>query len=350
MMSLVIGIGVLLVLVILFMIFRVGTLMSVMRGPEKIGGTANKINAFLFLVFMVAALVGFFWYSYSHFDSYQIPVASEHGIVTDHLFWLTMIVCVAASTVIFAAMFWITFVYQYKEGRKAKFLVDSHILELVWTGIPAVVMALLIFKGLESWNDITAPASKDAEVIELVGQQFAWTARYPGSDKQLGKIDFRLIDNTNEFGLNLADDPNTFDDFKAQELHLPKGKEVLLKIRAKDVLHSVYLPQFRVKMDAVPGMSTHFKFVPTKSTADMRAETKNPKFNYELACAEICGKGHFSMRLIVVVDELADYEKWKSEQESWLKQNPDYRKYVPEKYKEMADIKSGITPSGVAVN
>ena len=350
MMSLVIGIGVLLVVVILIMIFRIGTLVSVMSGPEKPGGTANQVNALLCLVFMVVGLGGFFWYSYAHWDSYQIPVASEHGIITDHLFWLTMWICVGAFSVIFIAMFWFTFKYQYKEGRKASFLTDNHILELVWTGIPAVVMALLIFKGLETWNEITDPASKEAEVIELVGQQFAWTARYPGKDKELGKFDFRLIDGSNEFGLNLADDPNTYDDFKAQELHLPKGREVLLKIRAKDVLHSVYLPHFRVKMDAVPGMSTHFKFVPTKSTADMRTETGNPAFNYELACAEICGKGHFSMRLIVVVDEPADYEKWKSEQESWLKQNPDYMKFVPEKYREMANVKSGISLGGVAVN
>jgi len=349
-MSVVIGLGVLLVIVILYMIFRVGTLVSVMRGPEKPGGTANQINALLLLLFMLVGLGGFFWYSYAHYKRFIIPVASEHGIITDHLFWITMVVCVAASSVIFAVMFWITFRYQYKEGRKAKFLVDNHVLELIWTGIPAVVMALLIFKGLETWNAITDPATKEAEVIEVVAQQFFWTVRYPGKDKQLGKFDFRLIDATNEFGLNLADDPNTYDDFKAPELHLPKGREVLLKIRAKDVLHSVYLPHFRVKMDAVPGMSTHFKFIPTKSTADMRKETNNPNFNYELACAEICGKGHFSMRFLVVVDEPAEYEAWKSQQESWLKQNPDYRKYVPEKYKEMADIKSGITPGGVAVN
>lgn len=350
MMSLVIGLGVLLVVVILIMIFRIGTLVSVMRGPEKPGGTANQVNAFLLLIFMVVSLVGFFWYSYAHFDSYIIPVASEHGVITDQLFWITMAICVGAFSVIFVVMFWFTFKYQYKEGRKASFLVDNHVLELVWTGIPAVVMALLIFKGLETWNAITDPASKEAEVVELVAQQFAWTARYPGKDKELGKFDFRLIDGSNEFGLNLAEDPNTYDDFKAQELHLPKGKEVLLKIRAKDVLHSVYLPHFRVKMDAVPGMSTHFKFTPTKSTADMRAETGNPNFNYELACAEICGKGHFSMRLIVVIDEPEAFEKWKLEQETWLKQNPDYRKFIPEKYREMADIKSGIAPSGVAVN
>src|SRR5688572_18275894 len=131
MMSLVIGLGVLLVLVILYMIFRISTLVSVMRGPEKPGGTANQINALLMLIFMLASLGGFFWYSYFHYKSFIIPVASEHGVITDHLFWLTMVVCVAASTVIFAVMFWITFKYQYKEGRKAKFLVDNHILELV---------------------------------------------------------------------------------------------------------------------------------------------------------------------------------------------------------------------------
>lgn len=341
-MTLVIVLGVVLVVAILYMIFRIGTLVSVMRGPDKPGGTANSINAALLLMFMAVSLGAFFWYSVKHIKDYEIPVASEHGIITDELFWITMAICVGAFSVIFVAMFWFTFKYRYKEGRKAVFLVDNHMLELVWTGVPAVVMAILIFKGLVAWTDITGPATKDAEVIELVAQQFAWTARYPGKDKQLGKIDYRLINDVNEFGLDLAKDPNTFDDFKAQTLHLPKGKEVLLKIRAKDVLHSVYLPHFRVKMDAVPGMSTHFKFVPTKTTAEMREETKNPNFNYELACAEICGKGHFSMRLIVVVDEPAEYEKWKSEQEAWLKQNKSYRKFVPDNYKELADTKAGI--------
>ncbi|NJN42771.1 MAG: cytochrome c oxidase subunit II, partial [Flammeovirgaceae bacterium] len=101
-------------------------------------------------------------------------------------------------------------------------------------------------------------------------------------------------------------------------------------------------PHFRVKMDAVPGMTTHFKFTATKSTADMRNETGNPNFNYELACTEICGKGHFSMRLLVVVDELEDYEKWKASQESWLKQNPEYLKRVPAGLRESAMIKAGI--------
>jgi cytochrome c oxidase subunit 2 len=273
-----------------------------------------------------------------------------HGKVTDQLFWITMVIVVAAFTVISVVMFWFTYKYQYKEGRKVEFLTDNHLLELTWTGIPAIVMALLIFKGLNSWQEITGPATKDAEVIELVAQQFFWTSRYPGKDNQLGKYDFRLIDASNEFGLNLQEDPNTYDDFKSGELHIPKGKEVLLKIRAKDVLHSVFLPHFRVKMDAVPGMPTQFKFVATKTTAEMRAETGNPNFNYEMACTEVCGKGHFSMKFPVVVQEQEDYDKWKAAQESWLKQNPDYMKFVPEKYKEMADLKSGIITSEVTAS
>ncbi len=85
-------------------------------------------------------------------------------------------------------MFWFTFAYRYKEGRKAEFFSDNHQLEIIWTVVPAIVLALLIFSGLRAWNDITGPASKDAVVIELIGQQFLWTARYPGvKDSQLGK-------------------------------------------------------------------------------------------------------------------------------------------------------------------
>ncbi len=344
MMNLIIGLGVVLVLVILYMIFRIGNLVGLVKGEQGKVGSGNKVNAFLFMVFMIGGLTLFFWYSYAHFDRYTLPVASEHGQLTDHLFWITMAICVAAFAIIFVVMFWFTYKYQYEEGRKAAFFADNHKLEILWTLVPAVVMALLIFRGLRVWNDITGPASKEAVVIELVAQQFFWTARYPGNkDEELGKIDFRLIDTSNEFGLDLSD-KNSFDDFKSQTLHLPVGREVLLKIRAKDVLHSVFLPHFRVKMDAVPGMQTQFKFKPTLTTAEMRDKTGNPNFNYEMACTEICGKGHFSMRFPVVVDDEETYMKWKASQESWLKQNPDYLKFVPENLREFALIKSGLVP------
>lgn len=344
MMSLIIVLSVVLILAILFMIFRVSSLVGIAKGkPAGKIDPNNSIHGVLFVVFMIASLVGFFWYSFAHFDSYTLPIASVHGKRTDELFWITMGVTVVAFVIISIVMFIFIFQYRYKEGRKAKFYPDNHYLELAWTIIPAIVLAVLIFTGLNAWNDITDKASDDAEVIELVAQQFAWTARYPGvKDGELGKVNYKLIDNFgNEFGLDLTD-KNSFDDFKSLELHLPKGKEVLLKIRAKDVLHSVFLPHFRVKMDAVPGMSTQFKFIVTKTTEEMRRETKNPNFNYELACTEICGRGHFSMKMAVVVHEEEDFEKWKASQEAWLKQNPDYLKKVPDALKEAAMIKAGM--------
>lgn len=343
MMSLLITLGVILVLVILYLIFRVSNLVSIAKGQRNERyDSSNGTNAFLFIVFMVVSLGVFFWYSFAYFEDYTLPIASVHGAWTDTLFWITMGVTVIAFSIISIVMFVFIYQYRYNPERKAKFYPDNHYLELAWTIIPAIVLAVLIFTGLRAWNDITAPAKEDAEVIELIGQQFNWGVRYPGvKDGKLGKHNFKLIDDVNQLGLDLTD-KNSFDDFTALQLHIPKGKEVLLKIRAKDVLHSVYLPHFRVKMDAVPGMTTQFKFVATKTTQEMRDELGNQNFNYEMACAEICGRGHFSMRLPVVVDTEEEYEAWKKSQEAWLKQNPDYLKKVPAALQEAAMIKSGL--------
>lgn len=344
--KLIIGLGVVLILIILYLIFRVSNLISLARTrdekTESRVDSSNSTNATLFLIFTIVSLVGFFWYSIVYFDDYNLPVATEHGAWTDTIFWITMAVTVVAFSTISVIMALFVYNYQHREGRKAKFYPDNHYLELAWTIIPAIVLAILIFSGLRAWNEITSPASEDAEVVEVIGQQFAWTARYPGNkDNTLGKYNYKLIDPVNEFGLDLTD-KNSFDDFKSLELHLPKGKEVLIKIRAKDVLHSLYIPHFRVKMDAVPGMPTQFKFVATKTTQEMRDELNNQNFNFELACAEVCGQAHFSMKMIVIVEEPEAYEKWKQEQEAWLKQNPDYLKKVPGALQEAAMIKAGL--------
>jgi len=132
-----------------------------------------------------------------------------------------------------------------------------------------------------------------------------------------------LIDAENAVGVDFTD-RNSLDDFMSREIHIPKGKPVLFKIRARDVIHSVYAPNFRMQMNAVPGLPTQFWFTPSKSTEDMRKETGNEDFNYELVCNKICGNAHFSMRGVIVVDEPAEYDKWYASQESWLSKNPDY--------------------------
>src|SRR6218665_463849 len=341
----IIAVCLVLILVFAYLMFRISRLVDNLKKThakqESHPEGTNTHNGLYFLIFTVAGLGAFFWYSFKYFRQYNLPLASVHGAETDYLFWATMAITVAAFVIIFIVMFWFTYKYSYQSTRKAAYYMDNKYLEMAWTIVPAIVLTILIFGGLRTWGRITAKAAAGAEEIELVGQQFFWTARYPGSDKELGRHDFRMIDATNEFGLDLMD-KKSFDDFKSLTLHLPKGKEVLLRIRAKDVLHSVFLPHFRVKMDAVPGMLTTFKFTPTKTTEEMRKELNKPDFNYEMACAEICGKGHFSMRFPVVVEEPSVYEKWKSQQEAWLKQNPDYLQRVPPWLKDAAKKSAGL--------
>ena len=200
-------------------------------------------------------------------------------------------------------------------------------------------MAGLVFSGLRVWTKITADAPQDAEVVEIMGKQFAWSVRYPGvDDNQLGGYNFKLMDdaNGNPMGVDFADE-KSFDDFSnSSELHIPKGKPVLLKIRARDVLHSVFIPHMRVKMDAVPGMPTKFWFVAEKSTDEMRKDLGKENFNYEIACTEICGRSHFGMKLLLVVDEPAEYEKWKRSQKTLLAENPKLMELVPANLKAKA--------------
>jgi cytochrome c oxidase subunit 2 len=339
--------GVFLLLAILLLIFRLHTLVSVMKkSDQKVGDGVNKTNAMLFMVFLVVSFILLFWYSIKNFDVYQIPIASEHGVATDRLFWITMAITGVVFIITQILLFYFSYRYQHNPKRQALFFPENNKLEMIWTIVPAFVLTILVVYGLTVWNNVMSPAPEEAEVIEIMGYQFAWKARYPGKDEKLGSYDFRMIDATNEFGLDFKD-RSAYDDFVPRELHLPKGRPVEFQIRARDVLHSVFAPHFRLKMDAVPGMPTRFWFVPTKSTADMRAETGNPDFNYEIACTEVCGRGHFSMRLLVVVDEPEDYEKWKAEQESWLSKNPEYMAQVPDNLKELAMIKSEIETSTV---
>jgi len=342
MFQIVIGIGVVLVLLILFMMFRIGTLLNVAKGSDKkIATGSNKVNAGLFLVLLIGGFGWMFWYSIVYFDDYTLPVASEHGVVTDHLFWVTMAITGFVFVVTHILLFVFPVKYYYKEDRKAMFFPENHKLELIWTVVPAIVLAGLVFTGLQAWNDITSEAPADSEVIEVFGQQFAWVPRYSGADDKLGDFDYRKISLDNKLGVDFTDE-EALDDFIPREIHLPKGKPVLFKIRARDVLHSVYAPHFRLKMDAVPGMPTQFHFVPTKTTAEMREETGNPEFNYELACAEVCGRGHFAMRLLIIVDTPEEYEKWKSEHKTLLAQSEELMNLVPAELKELAKIKAGV--------
>lgn len=310
MVNFIIIISVLLVLVILFLLFRLQGLLAIYQNSDNKVGTSNRINGALMAIVPIIGLILMITSANSATEYFLPESASTHGAETDTLFWITMVVIILMFVITNAGLFYFAARYQYKEGRKSQFFHDNTKLEITWTIVPAVILTILVFYGNKVWWDIMGTPPQDAEEIEIVGQQFAWKARYPGKDKKLGAFDYRLIDAVNELGLDFKKKASKDDFITGDTLYLPKNKPVIFKIRAKDVLHSVFLPHFRVKMDAVPGTTTQFHFNPIYTTDEMRVKTGNPNFNYELACTEICGKGHFSMRLLVYVVEEDDYQEW----------------------------------------
>lgn len=333
-----IAVGTVLLLSIIWMVYRIQTLVSVVKGSDKkIATGSNKINAWLFLLFLIGGGGLMFWYSIKEFDNYQLPIASEHGVITDQLFWVSMAVTGVVFLITHILLFVFPYKYQYSESRKASFYPDNHKLEILWTAVPGVVLAGLVISGWMAWSDITAPAPEKAHVVEIMGYQFAWEVRYPGKDNVLGDYDYRLINASNSHGIDFTD-KNSIDDFPSPKVVIPKGEPVLFKIRARDVLHSVFAPHMRLKMDAVPGMPTRFWFVPTKTTAEMRSELNDPEFEYEIACTEVCGRGHFSMKKIIEVVEPAAYQKWVAEQKSFIQQNPSLAEGINSGVKEVAEV------------
>lgn len=362
-------------LVVVFLVLTIAVIARISKLAKRLdsdeesqaGGavslTSNKINAVLMPIFFIVGIISA-WWSYLDAKKYFLPeAASEHGIKTDSMFAISMLLCLVAFFLTNAFLFYFAWKYQYKPGRKATFYPVNHRLEYIWTAAPAVMMAIMVFFGWKLWTDITKEAPENSYVVEIMGKQFGWQVRYPGiDDNKLGRYNYKLIDEYNEFGVDVADE-NSFDDITGTEMHVPKGKPVLLKIRARDVLHSVFIPHMRVKMDAVPGMPTKFWFIPTKTTEEMRYELGNPDFNYEIACTEICGQGHFGMKMTLVVEESeAACKKWLATQKPWftntIASNPDYLKRVPENLKAKAmkyvegvaptdSTTAGVQPTGV---
>lgn len=321
--------------------------------------SSNNANAYGMIIFWALGTIAGVW-SFLVAQPDFLPVAaSEHGLKTDTMFWVSMAVVTLAFFFTNTLLVFFAFKYRYNKNRKATFYPVNHKLELIWTVIPAIVMAILVFTGWRTWRDITSQAPSDAVVIEITGHQFGWYVRYAGvDDNQLGNYNYKLIDETNNIGIDFTD-KHSFDDFTATELHFPKGKPVLLKIHAQDVLHSVYLPFHRVKMDAVPGMPTKFWFMPNISTDEMRAKLGKKDFNFKLNCTEVCGRGHFGMAITVFVDEPEDYAKWCAEQKPFLATNPTYLAKVPDNLKQKAskyipvepvELDSTATPAAEAVS
>lgn len=398
----------LIVLVILVGIVALAQLMRVYelsarlrnKKEEDISLSDNKMNATFMVIFMITFFTSVVYLVATYGMGGLGDAATEHGAKTDWLlrlnFWMILIVFFITNTLLFV----FSAKYYYREDRKAYFYPHNNKLEMLWTVVPAIVLFVIIFLGLKTWNEITDMPSDEAIRIEVYSKQFGWTARYSGKDNKLGKSDFRLtayspnnphgvitsetidqalveveatikklqdavkaddesveimsVENYNkavekidrlkrhkakllEFKKNQTKelDKNAYDDINitSGEIHLIVGKEYEFTFRSQDVIHSAYIPHFRVQMNSVPGMTTRFKFTPTITTKDFR---KHPdvvekmkysnqlmverglrkdgdapvEFDYILLCNKICGSGHSNMQLKIVVETEEEYNAW----------------------------------------
>ena len=354
-------------------LIRVYELSSKLRksGEHEINNKDNHINGLLMFVFMILTFVGFFYLMLKYGWTGRGSAASTQGVETDWLLNLNFIIILIAYFITNFLLFYFSYKYVRKPGVKAYFYPHNNKLEMIWTIVPAIVLAVIIILGLKSWTKITSPAEADAIRIELFAKQYDWTARYAGLDNELGKYDYKLTTDNNELALitsNTIDssiaimskeilsltkllnnrdtilndsvivvrrntlsvkerlfrlvtqikenhdkkaDAAVWDDIIQKDtLYLCKGENYEFNLRARDVLHSAYFPHFRIQMNAVPGMTTRMKLTPNMTTEQMRAEKNNPNFNFVLMCNKICGGAHYKMKMIVVVKDKASYKKW----------------------------------------
>lgn len=296
----------------------------------------NRTQGLLMVIFMLFMFGGFIWLIAKYDGSLLPRSASFHGDEIDNLWdismWLIVVVFFITQTLLFG------FAYKFrgKKGNKATYMEHDNRLEFIWTIVPAVVLAALIIYGLTTWTNIMNPSEGEEEpmVIEIYAKQFSWAARYSGADNELGYASVRLIKGANILGVD-GEDISSKDDIITSELHLPVGKPVKLKFRSQDVIHSAYLPHFRVQMNCVPGTDTQFWFTPSITTADMRNKPEaiekvrrvnevrkeigeEPwEFDYLLLCNKICGSSHYNMQMKVVVETQEEYDNWIKEQKAF---------------------------------
>lgn len=222
----------------------------------------------------------------------------------------TLIITLWISGLVFVAitlfMAYAVLRFRHQKGRRAAYEPENKKLEWWLIGLTSLGIVIMLIPGLFVWADfVNVP--KNALTLEAVGQQWQWSFRFPGKDGVLGRSDTRLVSVENPFGL-FPGNPFGQDDVLVQgnQVHIPLGKPIKVLLRSKDVLHDFYVPHFRVKMDAVPGLVTGLWFTPTQTGT------------YEIACAEYCGVGHHTMRGLVVVEDEATFHSWLNTQPTFV--------------------------------
>ena len=243
-----------------------------------------------------------------------LPVAaSSHAAELDHMtvlvHWLMAVMFVGWG------IFFVFVLFRFRRsanpqasysGAKGKLAKSTEI------AVAIIEIVLLVGYAIPAWATRVAefPAESEAVVVHVVGEQFAWNVQYPGADGKFGRTDVNLVSASNPLGLDRAD-PNAKDDITTiNQLNVPVDRPILVHLSTKDVIHSFGLYEMRVKQDAIPGMDTPVWFVPNVTTEDMRRKIGKPDFEYEIACSQLCGLGHYRMRGFLNVQTADAFNTW----------------------------------------
>jgi cytochrome c oxidase subunit 2 len=303
---------------ITFQIAKASEYVGVLKGEKKNFEANNRINGFLMIAFLVLGLIGVYWCNELYRGKILGESASKHGEQIDTMMYITIAITGVVFVITQILLFWFAYKYQYSEKRTAYYFPHDNRLEIIWTVVPAIALTVLVGFGLFYWFRITGEAPADAAQVEVTGKQFGWIFRYPGKDGVFGKKYYKNIDEAagNSLGM-IWDDPSGHDDLVVgNEMYIEVLKPIKLIINSRDVVHDVGLVHFRQKMDAVPGTPTTMWFIPKFTTDEMKKREKNPDFEYELSCDQMCGKGHFTMRAVVKVVTHDELILWKAKQKS----------------------------------
>ena len=314
------------ILIVVVVILLVATLVQILRVSELLSEIKNKdvnevtdkdnnTQGLLFLIVGFGFLIFVVWQMITWNHLLLPPASSVHGTQIDLLMKVSMGLIIVVFFITSPMLFYFVYKYRGKKSNKAYFLSHNNKLEVVWTVIPTIILTALIIFGLKTWDKaMNVEISESTKVIEVYGQQFNWTARYSGLDNNLGKANYKLVKGRNTLGIDMLD-PHAADDKMAREVHLVIDQPVLLKFRSQDVIHSAFLPHFRVQMNCVPGMTTQFGFTPTKTTAQMK-ESEGEDFEYILLCNKICGAAHYNMQMKFIVETQEEYDIWLASQKN----------------------------------
>ena len=245
------------------------------------------------------------------------PLASAHGGQIDNMIGWTHVFML----ILFVGWggFFLYCLFRFRQSRNpvADYAgVKSHRSTYLEVGVAVVEAVLLFGFAIPLWAARVdrRPPDSEALVVQVTAEQFAWNVHYPGPDRVFGRTDIKLLDlQANPLGLDRSDPAAKDDVTTLNQLYLPVNKPIIVRLRSKDVIHSFGVPELRVKQDAVPGLTIPIWFVPTVTTAEMRARMGKPEFQYEIACAQLCGLGHARMRGFVTIQTAEEFQKWMDE-------------------------------------